>query len=195
MIGTAVINHYITRMIDVLQTNKSIIQINNSLLNRILKRMLALIFSPSIKKRRNSGDSLIFLTRDNLPDDLYWAKSHPVICRAFASFAVAANAAGESTLTLEARTTVQHYIEDWDGKEPGISRNWAEQAVKPLTGPSKIAAKLALLTAVSPYQIDDDLIRDFRTVYKEDLQLLNVLSWSSFTAARKIGSWLSIPYT
>jgi hypothetical protein len=62
-----------------------------------------------------------------------------------------------------------------------------------MTGPSHIAAKLALLTAIAPYQVDDEMIREFRTIYKEDIQLLNVLAWSSFTAARKIGKWLSIP--
>jgi hypothetical protein len=68
-----------------------------------------------------------------------------------------------------------------------------EENIKTLSGPSKIAAKIALLTAFAPYQIDDDLIKDFRSAYKDDVQLLNVLSWSSFTAARKIGSWLSEP--
>jgi AhpD family alkylhydroperoxidase len=191
IIGTAVTTHYITRMMDVLLTNKTLVPINNALLNNIIKRAIALVFSSSIRKIRKPGESLLFLPEAFLPNDLSWAKSHPIISRAFACFAAATDAAGESTLSEEIRSNVQHFINDWDGKEPGLSRNWVEQNITTLSGPSKIAAKLALLTAIAPYQIDDDLIQDFRSAYKDDVQLLNVLSWSSFTAARKIGSWLS----
>jgi hypothetical protein len=191
IIGTAVTTHYITRMIDVLLTNKALVPVNNTFLKNILKRGIALVFSSSIRKNRNPGESLLFLPEAILPDDFQWAKSHPIISRAFACFAAAADAAGESVLSEEIRSTVQRFIDDWEGKEPGLGRSWVEQTVKKITGPSKIAAKLALLTAITPYQIDDDLVRDFRSAYKEDIQLLNVLSWSSFTAARKIGSFYS----
>jgi AhpD family alkylhydroperoxidase len=190
IIGTAVTTHYITRMMDVLLTNKSLIPINNSFLKNISKRGIALIFSSSIRKTRKPGESLLFLPEAILPDDLRWAKPNPIISRAFACFAAAADAAGETTLTQETRSTVRQYIDNWDGKEPGLSRSWVDDTVKTLNAPSRIAAKLALLTAIAPYQIDDDLIQDFRSAYKEDIQLLNVLSWSSFMASRKIGSWL-----
>jgi hypothetical protein len=68
-----------------------------------------------------------------------------------------------------------------------------EQAVKAVTGPSNSAGRLAMLTAIAPYQVDDGLIGNFRSIYKENVQLLNVLAWSSFTAARKIGTWLHVP--
>ncbi|TDF92790.1 carboxymuconolactone decarboxylase family protein [Paenibacillus piri] len=193
IIGTAVTTHYITRMMDVLLTNKTLVPINHSLMNYMIKRVIALLFSSSIRKSRKPGESIVFLSEALLPDDLRWAKSHPIISRAFACFAADTEAAGHTTLPEEVRSNVRHYIDEWDGKEPGLSRKWVEQTVKTLSGPSKIAAKLALLTAIAPYQIDEDLIQDFRSAYEDDVQLLNVLSWSSFMAARKIGSWLSEP--
>ncbi|CAG7655048.1 carboxymuconolactone decarboxylase family protein [Paenibacillus allorhizosphaerae] len=194
MIGTAVTNHYINRMMDVLLTNKTLVPINHFLLNHMIKRVIALLFSSSIRKSRKPGESIIFLSEALLPDDLSWAKSHPFISPAFASFAAATDEAGHNIMSEQARSSVRHYIEEWDGKEPGLSRNWVEQTVKKLSGPSKIAAKIALLIAIAPYQIDEDLIQEFRSAYEDDVQLLNVFSWSSFTAARKIGSWLAEPY-
>jgi hypothetical protein len=76
-----------------------------------------------------SPGSLHFLPDAPLPDDLSWVKSNPIISRAFASFALVADIAGESIMTEETRFVVRHYIDAWDGKDPGISRNWMEEAV------------------------------------------------------------------
>jgi AhpD family alkylhydroperoxidase len=185
IIGTAVINHYINRIIDVLLTNKSLLPINNSFLNKLVNQLAAPFFSFLIKRSKKTGDSLRFLSETELPKDLYWAQSHSVISRAFASFAAATEDAGNSVLPTDARFVVEQYIKIWEGKDPGLSRNWVEQATQTLTGLSKTIAKLSLLTAIAPYQIDDDL--------SEDDQLLNLLSWSSFITARKIGTWLLVP--
>jgi AhpD family alkylhydroperoxidase len=192
IIGTAVSFHYMNRMVSVL-LSETPLPTASPLLKNILKRVGAkILFSASLKKHKTPGESLHFLPDAPLPDDLHWAKSHPFISRAFARFSAVTNTAGESILTEQSRSIVRHYIDDWDGKDPGISRHWIEQTVKTLTEPSKTAAKLALLTAIAPYQVDDEMIRDFRSIYKEDVQLLNVLAWSSFMAARKIGTWLAV---
>lgn len=96
IIGTAVITHYITRMMDVLLTNKTLIPIQNALLNTMIKKAIAFVFSSSIRKSREPGESMVFLPEAILPDDLRWAKPHKIIGRAFACFADAADAAGES---------------------------------------------------------------------------------------------------
>jgi hypothetical protein len=51
---------------------------------------------------------------------------------------------------------------------------------------------LALLTAIAPYQVDEEVIQRFRDYYPKDDELVGALAWSSFTAARKIGTWLSL---
>lgn len=191
MIGTVVINHYITRMVDVLMTDKAILPVRSSLLGGVARKMLALLFAPSIRKSRRTGDSLQFLDHHPLPNDMGWARSNPVISRAFASLAAAAEAAGAAAAGPAVRGVVKKYINEWDGQPPGISRMWADRAVEKLGTPEEtIAAKLALLAAIAPYQIDDDLVREFSAGHPKDEQLLHLLSWASFTASRKIGTWL-----
>lgn len=193
IIGTLVINNYITRMVDVLLTNKSIIPVKNSLLSKLIKPLIALIFSSNLKKEKTIGDSLEFLRDIHLPDDLSWSSSSPAISKAFANLAAAADQAGEEEMNDATRSVVKNYVREWNGTKPSLGRGWVEQVVISLDPPSRSAARLCLLTAIAPYQIDDTLIDEFRTFYKEDKQLLNVLSWASFTAARKIGSHLTLP--
>ncbi|MCC3373601.1 carboxymuconolactone decarboxylase family protein [Cohnella sp. REN36] len=194
IIGTAVTNHYITRMIDVLLSNQSPIPVRNAFLKKLLQRAVALVFASSVRKSRNQGASLVFTTESELPNDFWWAEHHPYIRFALAAFADAVNRAGEQSLTEDSRTVVKQHIDAWTGEEPGISRQWAEKAVSSLSGGSRTAARLALLTAIAPYQIDDELIHEFQSVHREGIHLLNVLSWSSFMAARRIGTWLSAPF-
>ncbi|WP_028777625.1 hypothetical protein [Shimazuella kribbensis] len=86
---------------------------------------------------------------------------------------------------------VKAYVHRWDGKSPGIGRGWVEEATQSLTGVDKTVSKVGLLAAIAPYQVDEELIREFKSYYDKDACLLNIVSWASFTASRRIGSWLS----
>lgn len=44
--------------------------------------------------------------------------------------------------------------------------------------------------AVDRYQVDAGVIRAFRAEYPGDDQLIQATAWASFTAARRIESWL-----
>ena len=54
------------------------------------------------------------------------------------------------------------------------------------------AARLALLTALASYQIDKDTIAAFRAQQPGDDKLIAATAWASFTAARRVGTWLYI---
>jgi hypothetical protein len=51
-------------------------------------------------------------------------------------------------------------------------------------------AKLILLGALAPHQVDECVIAAFRKILPDDSQLIEALAWGSFTAARRVGSWL-----
>lgn len=189
VIGTVVINNYINKMMDVL-LNQSFIPRNRPIKNALLKAG-AIYLSATVRRSKKAGEALRFLPEASLPDNLRWAEPNPTIRRAFACLAAAVNEAGERVLDEKTRDAIRGYLAAWDGKDPGMSRSWADQASAKLTGSSQIAAKLALLTAVAPYQVDQELVQTFRSAYPEDTQLLHVLSWSSFAAACTIGTWCS----
>jgi AhpD family alkylhydroperoxidase len=54
----------------------------------------------------------------------------------------------------------------------------------------KPAARLALLVALASYQVDEGVIKAFRSQYPGDDKLIGAAAWASFMAARRIGSWL-----
>lgn len=126
-----------------------------------------------------------------LPGDFHWASRHPFISRAFAAFAAAVEAEGEQALPEEARDVISAEVSRWDGREAGLSRSWTEAPLSALTGATRAAARLGLLTAIAPYQIDDDLVREVRADCRDDARLVAQLSWSAFQAAHKIGTWIN----
>jgi len=57
------------------------------------------------------------------------------------------------------------------------------------------AARLALLTALASYQADEGVIEVFRIQQPGDDKLIAATAWASFTAARRVGTWLQVPAT
>jgi AhpD family alkylhydroperoxidase len=192
IIGTAVFYHYINRMVSVL-LSETPLPSNRPWLKRPLKRVASLIFSRAVNRPKTAGDSLQFLPEADLPTDLGWAETVPNVARAFARFAAVIEEGGNFALSPEVRSLIKKQVNVWNGKVPQLNRSWVEQAVRGFNEASQAAARLTLLTALAPYQIDEDLVSAFRRHFPEDDKLLGALAWASFTAARKIGTWLHTP--
>lgn len=195
IIGTAIMLHYINRMVNIFldaypSAKPSFVQ-RLKLLVKLILRLIARKIK--ISQPLIPGDSLQFLPEAALPQDLEWAKSNPVVAGAFARFAAAVEEVGRESLSEEVRTLVAQRIQAWNGEDPGLSRAWVEQAIQELDEASKPAARLCLLTALASYQVDEGIVNEFRTLQPEDEKLLGATAWASFTAARRIGTWLHIP--
>ena len=149
------------------------------------------MFSKAVKRTKPSGLSLEFLAEAELPEDLSWAKNSPIVAEAFSRWAAVVEDAGNQVLSSEIRELVFKYIQNWKGEDPGLGRRWAEKAINGYDDKSKAEGILALLTAIAPYQIDEIVIQRFRDHFPKDDQLISALAWSSFIAARKIGTWIS----
>ncbi len=96
-------------------------------------------------------------------------------------------------LSPDVRAFVQYHIQAWKGEDPGLSRRWVEKAIEEFDGASKAAGRLTLLTALAPHQVDEGVINGFRAYQPEDDKLVGATAWASFTAARRIGTWLRVP--
>ena len=57
---------------------------------------------------------------------------------------------------------------------------------------SKDIGRLVLLTALTPYQVDEGVVNAFTAHITGDGRLIGALAWGSFTAARRIGTWLYV---
>ena len=82
-----------------------------------------------------------------------------------------------------------------DAEKPGvffiIKRGDQEAHISGLDERSKDIGRLILLTALAPYQVDEEVVNSFTSHIIGDDKLIGALAWGSFTAARRIGTWLS----
>ncbi len=194
IIGVAVWIHYINRMTKVLLEGGLIpIRSNMFGLRTLSERMGGLFFAPAVRRRLEPGTSLSVIPEVPLPADLHWAEPSPAVARAFAGFAYAAERAGSMYLPAEVRAAVGDRLKAWDGSDPGIGRAWLASDLKKLQERQHAAARLALLSAFAPDQVDRDVIREFRQADSSDAALLGAVAWSSFSAARTIGGWIAPP--
>jgi len=189
IIGTAVFFHYVNRMASVLLSNTPLPS-NHRLLKGFFTRMAGLFFSRAIHRSKSLGTSLELLPESELPTDLAWAKTSPNIAGAFARFATVVNKAGRDFIPKDVRDCVLKHVQAWDGKVPVLGRHWVEEAMNGLDEKSKDIARLVLLTALAPYQVDKGVINAFTIHISGDDKLIGALAWGSFTAARRIGTWL-----
>ena len=188
IVGTAVVYHYITKVVNVLLIESALP--SQVWLKEALKRVLGLMFAPFARRSIPNGKTLKFLPEAPLPPEFEWAKDSQYIGDAFARFAYGMECAAEKTIPQGVRDCVTNYIMAWNGEDPGISRNWVEDIIQPLDKDIQPIARLALLGAISPHQIDESIINTFRRIFPTDEQLITVLGWANYMAARRVSSWL-----
>jgi hypothetical protein len=89
------------------------------------------------------------------------------------------------------RALVLDRVARWNGEMMGPSRAWVEAEIAALDERAKPAARLALVVALAPFQLDQGLVSAFRVGFPSADELLATVSWAAFTAARRIGAWLA----
>jgi AhpD family alkylhydroperoxidase len=188
-IGTAIFFHYINPLVTIL-LGASPLPFTFGLPKKVSLHMAAWFFGGAIRLQKQPGTSIELLPETTLPDDMLWAHSSQPIAAAFARFTQAVEQAGTRTLSAETRAAVTDTVRKWQGENPPMNNGWCEEAIAHLGIADKTAGRLALLTALAPYKIDKTIVFAFSTHFPGDDKLLSALAWSSFTAARRIGSWL-----
>ena len=194
IIGMAVLYHNINKMVSVF-LSETPLPSNRGWLKGALKRIAGWYFSFSMKRSKSQGESLKFLPVSELPSDLIWSQGSPYLAKAFAQFSAVIDEIGKNSLADSICHCVKKYVNAWNGEHPGISRQWAEQAVYDLDDKLREAGRLVLISSIAPYQVDEQMIVRFRDIYPEDETLLGALAWGSFTAAKRIGTWLYTPFS
>lgn len=190
LIGAVVLWNYINRVTNVMITGSPLPQVPR--LKRSTMRVLGLLFGWFfMNKQLTAGRSLQFLSDVPLPVDLAWSGANPHIARACAGMARSVDDAAAQFLPERVRLLVQTRLQAWQGEELGLSRAWVEHATRDLVEDERPIGRLALLTALASYQVDDEVVTAFRKLHPTDQALVGVVAWASFAAARRIGTWLS----
>ncbi|MGW7585490.1 carboxymuconolactone decarboxylase family protein [Kitasatospora sp. NPDC054768] len=190
LVGVAVTFHYLNRMVNLFLAQSPLPAGLPPAARSAARAVLGRLMRRSARLAPPAGTSLDLLPSAPLPGDLSWAAGTPSVAGAFARAAAAIDAAGARSVPDGVRALVTDRLAGWDGRPPGISRGWVEDAVSALPGDQRAAGRLALLTAQASYQVDDGLVAEFRSDRPGDTALIELTSWAALTAARELGARL-----
>jgi hypothetical protein len=190
LIGVAVLLHYVNRMVNVFLSATPLPPGAPRLALGPVLRILGAVMRRAGRIATEPGTSLDLLPDAPAPPDLAWAAGNPTIAAAFARAGAAVAAAGDRSVPAGVRDLVTAELARWDGQPRGISRSWVDEAVSRLPETQRPAGRLALLVAFASYQVDQRIVDGFRATQPGDRELIELASWSSLAAARRIGSWL-----
>lgn len=190
LIGVAVTFHYYNRMVNVFLRESPFPSHVPESAKPKARQVLGGVLRPSAAGGPRAGDSLDLLPPVALPDDLDWARDNSVIAQAFARGYAAIEAAGTRSVPPAVRDLVHSRLSTWHGQAPGLSRSWVDDAVAGLDETDRPAGRLAVLIALAPYQVDDDVVDAFRRTAPGDDVLVELVAWASLAAARRVSTWL-----
>lgn len=189
-IGTALFYHYTNRMVQVF-LGDALLPVPSAFRSVVRTVYSATFARRMVERSGEPGESLALLPEADLPSDLAWAESRPTIGSAWARFASAAEAAGVRSLPDSVRAAVTARLEQWHGEDLDLSGAWLDHALEEVREADHSFARLAFLSAFAPYRVDEAVVDAFRQEDPSDRGLVEAVAWSSWTAARRIGRWLS----
>ncbi|GAB2691560.1 carboxymuconolactone decarboxylase family protein [Kitasatospora kifunensis] len=189
LLGTAVVLHYLNRMVNVFLGAVPLPPGAPERSLRPVLRVLTWLIKSAARSGPMAGASLGLLPTAPLPDDLAWTAGNPAIAAAFARATGALEQAALRSVPDGVRALLPESLARWDGRPPGFGRGWVEQAIAPLPAVERAAGRLALLTALASYTVDESVIGAFRAQRGEDEALVELTAWASLMAARQVGAW------
>src|SRR5262245_12546206 len=131
------------------------------------------------------GRALQLLPPASLPPDMQWATPHPRIADALARWTAVVEREASSVVSQAVRELVARNLRDWKGDLMPISRSWVNSEVSELTGQDRALARLALVLAKAPYQVDETLVEDVLREDRCEERFIRILAWASFSGARR----------
>jgi AhpD family alkylhydroperoxidase len=191
--GVAITFHYLNRMVTLFLPESPLPPLTPKPVGNWVMDMTA---SAMVCPAPAPGAAIGLLPAAPLPAEFSWAGTEPTIAEALARSAATIDAAGKRAVPAQVRELVLSMLDGWSGAPPDLSGAWADTAVAGLAEADQAAARLALLTALSPHQVRPADVRDYRHSGGDaatDEQLISLTAWASMAAARKVGSWLRQP--
>lgn len=135
------------------------------------------------------GTDLDLLAPALLPADMSWLRERASLAEAYARATAAFERAGENAVPPEVRDMVIERLTAWAGRARPLTGAECDDAVDSLRPWDRSAGRLALTAAVSSYRVTDAMVADFRRGERRDRELVELVGWSAFTAARQAGAW------
>ncbi len=135
--------------------------------------------------RLTPGRALALLAPASLPADMRWAIPNPRIADALARWTAVVESEASDVVSPAVRDLVACNLRDWKGELMPISRSWVDVEASVLTGQDRAIARLALVLAKAPYQVDETLVEDVLSEDRCEERFIRILAWASFSGARR----------
>jgi AhpD family alkylhydroperoxidase len=190
LVGTVVFCHYLNRMATVFLPSPTFS--GDAPASALADARPALdLIAAHANRTPGAAAVLDLLPEASLPEDLAWAVGQPDIAVAFARAAAAIDDAGARSVPESVRAVVSARLAGWRGEAPDPGQEWLTELVAELPAEDRPAARLALLTAFAPHQVDQPVLDMFGRTGRDERALVELTAWASFAAARRVGGWLS----
>jgi AhpD family alkylhydroperoxidase len=189
LVGTVVEFHFLNRMLNVV-VGQTFLP-GRPRAHRIVRPITAMVLRRKIRATNPTGKAagLDFSASQPLPGDLSWATPNPSVAVALSAMVTATERAAARAASPAARDVIQEAIGSWTGENLPLTSSWLDQAVAAASPGDQPAIRLALLTAVASYRVTEADVIAYRAQRDADEDLIGLLSWSAFSAARRIGAW------
>jgi AhpD family alkylhydroperoxidase len=134
------------------------------------------------------GRTLDLLPPAPLPPDMAWARANPRIAEAVSRWAAAVEEEAQPVIATEVQQVVARSLGKWNGEIMPMSRSWVETEVKSLDEGDHPIARLALVLAKAPYQVDRGLVDAVVSRVADQASFIRILAWASYVAARSFAA-------
>ncbi len=193
VIGTAVLFHYLNRMVTVF-LGETILPFNISFLKSLMKKMAAFMFSKVLTSDKKANDSFEQLNMDEHGNPFYWASSNPRVQYVLSTFYNVVHQLGKKHVEPQVFDFIKKEIDSWTGSEHIDIADLGDKLVS-VKSEYKNMAQMLYFIAFMPYRVTANLINEFRKTYQlSDDQILGMFSWASYMAATKISIEVGVPF-
>ncbi|HEU5433226.1 MAG TPA: carboxymuconolactone decarboxylase family protein [Thermomicrobiales bacterium] len=186
-LGTALVTHFINRMVDALLNGKLLpgrLQ-ESALVRRVAGRALG----RTVRLQPPPGESLPLVADLRFGAPPAWAGNTP-IGQAYVALR-RAGAGGGDLLGDAARDRVLTTIAGWNGEAAPMDDALAD-ALAGLHGGDRAGVRLALLAAVDPHRVADADVAAWREFHPADADLIRMLAFGAMAAVERIATWTTI---
>lgn len=189
LLGTVVEFHFLNRMLNVL-VGQTFLP-GPSRAHRVVRPVTGMLLSRKVRATNKPGQAagFDFDAPPPLPKDLAWAAPNPSVAAALAGMAAATESASSKAASAAARQAVAQAIAAWTGEVPSLGLGWLDEILAGVAPGDQPTVRLALLTAFASYRVTDKDVAAYRADHGTDADLIGLLSWASFSAARRVGAW------
>jgi len=188
-ISTAMIFHFVTRLVLVLLDETFLP--GGPRAQSLLRRAAGFALSRKVHASLRPGLAADRLEVRPLPEDLAWAATSAPVATALA--AMSDRLERSEHLPEAGREIVRNAVRAWRGEPQPMSSSWTSEHTDALPEPLRAATRLALLTSLAPHQVTDADVAAARPLLSSDARLVAALAWAAWTAARRVGGWISRP--